>query len=65
MAASGAAAGAAFEMIGRCEDHIRPFEVIVFGFERGGRVFVHVSILSWSGAALLEKRPRAIGRIEA
>jgi hypothetical protein len=53
MAASGAAAGAAFEMIGRCEDHIRPFEVIVFGFERGGRVFVHVSILSWSGAALL------------
>jgi hypothetical protein len=43
------AAGAALEMIGRREDEIGAFEVVVFrlkGGRRGGQVLVHLPILS-------------------
>jgi hypothetical protein len=70
---SRAAAGAALEVIGRGEDHVRPFEVIVFGFERraacaaaGIWIAIHSSIFSRTRPLLLPKaRPKAMGRIEA
>jgi hypothetical protein len=50
VAAAGVAAIAALEMIGRGEDEIRPFEIIVFGFECGpggaGWSAIHLPIFS-------------------
>jgi hypothetical protein len=53
MTASRAAAGTALEMVGRGEDEVWPFVVVIFGFERrqvslrvGWKTRVHASIFS-------------------
>jgi len=71
MAAAGVAAGAALEVIGRGEDKVRPFEVVVLRFECGrrlgcgrGRIPIHASILSRAAGAC-GRQPEAMGKIEA
>jgi hypothetical protein len=51
VAAAGVAAGTALEVIGRGEDQVGAFEVVVSGFERGwlrfdGRIAIHPSIFA-------------------
>ena len=56
-------------MIGRREDHIRPFEVIIFGFQAwlaaaARRILVHI-LFSLEPAQRVAERSEAIGKIES
>ena len=62
MAASGAATGAALEVIGRGEDHVRALEVVVLGLKRGrsgwAGGFWSMSLFSLEAVRACQKRPR-------
>ena len=59
VSATGAAAASTLQVIGRCEDHVRPVEIIVFSGERGRRCrwfVLHLSIFAHPAARIVSRR---------